>query len=181
MNWKELLMKEIEYAYKVPERLLEFVDENNLDWRPASQNNWMTTGQLLMHICISCGAPMCGYITGDWGLPDDVDLDDLFPEGKLPSAENLPSIASVAEAKVFLAEDKQLALDMLAECNEDVLTNLITRAPWDTTDVILGHRLLSMVNHLKHHNSQLFYYLKLQGKKVNTGHLSEMTEFTKES
>jgi hypothetical protein len=35
----------------------------------------------------------------------------------------------------------------------------------------LGHYLLQMVQHLDKHTSQLFYYLKLQGKPVNTGDL----------
>jgi hypothetical protein len=34
--------------------------------------------------------------------------------------------------------------------------------------MILGRRLLQMVDHLKAHKGQLFYYLKLQGKPVNT-------------
>ena len=35
----------------------------------------------------------------------------------------------------------------------------------------LGHRLLGMIGHLTQHKAQLFYYLKLQGKPVNTMHL----------
>ena len=34
--------------------------------------------------------------------------------------------------------------------------------------MLLGHRLLQMVDHLKQHKGQLFYYLKLQGKPVST-------------
>jgi len=34
--------------------------------------------------------------------------------------------------------------------------------------MILGHRLLHMVDHLALHKAQLYYYLKLQGKSVNT-------------
>jgi hypothetical protein len=89
----------------------------------------------------------------------------------LPPAEKLPTVGSVAEAKKLLAEDKQVALDMLAKCNEDKLANETASAPWDPTEMILGHRLLQMVGHLNQHKGQLFYYLKLQGKPVNTGHL----------
>jgi hypothetical protein len=35
----------------------------------------------------------------------------------------------------------------------------------------LGPRLAQMVDHLVLHKAQLFYYLKLQGKPVHTGHL----------
>lgn len=44
-------------------------------------------------------------------------------------------------------------------------------APWDPTEMLLGHRLLQMVDHLKQHKAQLFYYLKPQGKPVNTAEL----------
>jgi len=123
---------------------------------------------------------MHGYVTGDWGLPEGVDINDLSQvreilglsqDEDLPPAEKLPTLGSVAEAKEFLAEDKQLALDMVARCDEDTLANQTSKAPWEATEIILGHRLLHMVAHLSHHKAQLFYYLKLQGKPVNTSHL----------
>ena len=43
-------------------------------------------------------------------------------------------------------------------------------APWNPQPVQLGQQLLGMVNHLNQHKGQLFYYLKLQGKPVNTMH-----------
>jgi len=89
----------------------------------------------------------------------------------LPPAEKLPTIASVKEAKQLLAEDKELAIKMLEQCDEERLANAVAPAPWDPTEIILGHRLLQMIEHLKQHKSQLYYYLKLQGKPVNTSHL----------
>lgn len=35
----------------------------------------------------------------------------------------------------------------------------------------LGVRMIQMVDHLKQHKGQLFYYLKLQGQPVKTGDL----------
>ncbi len=171
MNWKELLKTEIENSYKLTDGLFDLVDEESLDWKPSLENNWMTTGQLLMHLTNACGAPMRGFVTGDWGLPEGIDASDLSPEEMLPSAEKLPTIGSVTEAKELLAKDKQLALDMLAECEEDRLANETVRAPWNPAKAILGYYLLQMVAHLSQHKSQLFYYLKLQGKPVNTGNL----------
>ena len=171
MNWTELLNSEIEDNYKVTDGLLDLVDSDSLDWKPSAENNWMTTGQLLMHIADACGAPIRGFVTGDWGMPEGIDVGDLSPEEMLPSAEKLPTVESVGQAKELLAQDKQLALDMLAACDEDKLANQIASAPWDPTEMVLGHRLLQMVTHLSQHKSQLFYYLKLQGKPVNTGHL----------
>jgi hypothetical protein len=83
----------------------------------------------------------------------------------------MPTVTSIAQAKQLLAEDKQLALDMLAQCSEDQLTNTQVTAPWNPSPMGLGYRLLQMVAHLDRHKGQLFYYLKLQGKPVHTGHL----------
>ena len=47
----------------------------------------------------------------------------------------------------------------------------IARAPWDTMEMPLAQRMLEMANHLQQHKGQLFYYLKLQGKPVDTMHL----------
>jgi uncharacterized damage-inducible protein DinB len=171
MNWMELLKTEIEYNYVVTNKLMDMVDDDQLDWKPSTGSNWMTTGQLLMHLTNACGAGFKGFITGDWGMPEGVEMSDLPPEEMLPSAEKMPAIESVAEAKRLLAEDKQVGLDMLATCSEDKLANETATAPWDPTEMVLGHRLLQMVDHLKQHKGQLFYYLKLQGKPVNTGHL----------
>jgi uncharacterized damage-inducible protein DinB len=77
----------------------------------------------------------------------------------------------VAEAKRLLQRDRQLALDMLAACSEEDLAHKPAPAPWDPTEMVLGRRLLQMVDHLKQHKGQLFYYLKLQGKPVGTGDL----------
>jgi len=42
-------------------------------------------------------------------------------------------------------------------------------APWASdAKFALGRHLLHMVQHLERHKSRLFYYLKLQGKPVNT-------------
>ena len=171
MNWTELLKSEIESTYRATAGLLDLVDEDRLDWKPATGSNWMTTGQLLKHIINSCGACFRGYVTGDWGMPDSVDIRELSPEEMLLPAEKMPTIGSVAEAKKLLAKDKQLALDMLTESGEENLAHKTAAAPWDPTGMILGYHLLHMVEHLSQHKSQLFYYLKLQGKPVNTGNL----------
>ncbi len=174
MNWNELLNNEIEDTYKITEGLMNLVDNDNLDWKPSQENNWMTMGQLLMHLDIGCGAAVRGIVTGDWGLPEGVDLNDLSPEEMLPPAEKMPTIGSVEEAKELLAKDKQIALDILEELNEDKLTNEKSSVPWDKNEIALGHRILQMIEHLKQHKSQLFYYLKLQGKPVNTSNLCGM-------
>lgn len=171
MNWKELLKNEIEHTYQVTEELMDLVDSDYLEWKPSPENNWMTTGQVLMHLTNACGSAMKGFVVGDWGMPDGIDISTLPPEDMLPPAEKLPTIGSVSEAKRLLAEDKELTIKMLEKCDEERLANEAAPAPWDPTEIILGHRLLQMIEHLKQHKGQLYYYLKLQGKPVNTSHL----------
>ncbi len=171
MNWTELLRTEIEFTYNVAERLLDLVDDSDLHWKPSTGGNWMTTGQLLKHITNGCGSGFRGFVTGDWGLPEGMDMSNVSPEEMMLPAEKLPTIESVAEAKQLLSEDKQVALDILTTCSEEQLANNTASAPWDPTEMILGHRLLQMIDHLKQHKGQLFYYLKFQGKSVNTSNL----------
>jgi hypothetical protein len=168
MNWTELLKSEIESTYKVTSALIGLIDDSALAWKPATGTNWMTTGQLLKHLTESCGAVFKGFITGDWGLPEGMDISNLTPEQMLPPAEKLPVISSVAEAKSLLEKDRALALEMLAKTTEERLANQPAPAPWDPSAITLGHRLLQMVDHLKQHKGQLFYYLKLMGQDVKT-------------
>jgi hypothetical protein len=167
MNWTELLKSEIEPAYRTTAGLMDLVEDEKLNWKPATGSNWMTTGQLLKHLTEGCGVTFKGFVTKDWGMPTE----EIAPEAMLPTAERLPTVSSVAEAKRLLAEDKQAALDILAQCTEDRLDSEPTPAPWDPSPLVLGYRLLGMIAHVNQHKSQLFYYLKLQGKPVNTSHL----------
>jgi len=171
MSWTELLTREAEDAYAATQGLVDMVEESTLEWKPAMGENWMTMGQLLLHINSACGACFRGFVTGDWGMPEDFDPSNMSPEDMLPPAEKLPTLASVAEAKKGLAEDKEVALNMLKEAGEEGLKNRTAPAPWDPREMMLGHRLLQMVGHLNQHKGQLFYYLKLLGQPVNTGHL----------
>jgi uncharacterized damage-inducible protein DinB len=174
MSWKELIKRELEDAYKVSGGLFDLVDASDLSWKPASGSNWMTTAQLLKHITDSCTGSFKGIVTGDWGMPDGVDISQLPPEEMLPPAEKLPAVGSVAEAKALLAADRRGALAILESLSEERLATAKAPVPWDPSEMILGHRMLQMVEHLKQHKGQLFYYLKLQGKPVHTGHLYGM-------
>jgi uncharacterized damage-inducible protein DinB len=172
MSWKELLKREIEQNYQVADALMDLVDDKDLRWKPPTGTNWMTTGQLLRHITDACGSAFRGFVTNDWGPAlGGADPSQLSPEDMLPSAEKMPAVSSVREAKQLLREDKKVALAMLEKTTEQDLAERPAPAPWDQSRMILGHRLLQMVDHLNQHKGQLFYYLKLQGKPVDTGHL----------
>ena len=172
MNWKELLEAESRYAYAVTGGLFDLVDDEALDWRPATGANWMTTGQLLHHITSSTGGGFKGFVTGDWGMPEGMDLAEMAPEEMLPPAEAMPAVASVAEARELLAADRKLAVEVLAGVGEEELANRMLAAPWAPDQTFnLGRHLLHSIHHTLQHKGQLFYYLKLQGKPVDTRHL----------
>ena len=171
MEWRNLIEQEITGAYPSAETLIGMVDEDTLDWKPSTGDNWMSTRQLLMHIVESCGSGCRGFVTGDWGMPEGIDMSELPPEDMLPAAEKLPSVDSVDEALRLLEEDRITALEMLAASGDEELAEKPAPAPWDPRPLNLGYRFLQMVQHLNSHKSQLFYYLKLQGKSVNTRHL----------
>jgi DinB superfamily len=169
MKWTELLKSEIETSYATTAKLLDKVNPDNLAWKPGSGSNWMTMGQLLMHISNGCGGGCKGFVTGDWGLPEGMKIEDLPPEEMMPPAEKLPTVESVEQAKELLAADKAVALQMIDQAGETDLENRMLAAPWaPSVSMPLGRHLLTMIQHLERHKSQLFYYLKLQGKTVNT-------------
>lgn len=183
MNWTTLLNASVEDTTKATDALMAMVSDDDLAWKPASGRNWMTTGQLLMHLTNSCGFCCRGFLTGDWGMPEG-DCQGTPPDGcgaegggipmeaMLPPAEALPTITSVAEARRLLAEDRALALAMIKEAGEGKLDGMMVSAPWcPDAPQPLGQQFLGMVGHLQSHKSQLFYYLKLMGRDVNTMHL----------
>ncbi len=167
----EVLKQEAEGMYRATENLIKMVDPGSLGWKPQTGKNWMTVGQLVKHCTDACGAPIKGFVTGDWGMPEGVKPEDMAPEEMLPPAERLATIGSIDEALKLLAEDRVTALRYIGEAGEGNLLSKTMSAPWGGPPVTLFQHLNSMVHHLGQHKGQLFYYLKLQGKDVNTMHL----------
>ena len=87
-----------------------------------------------------------------------------------------PFVGSVDEALRLLGEDRDLARRHLEGIDDARLLGERSPAPWGGPEVTLFQHLESMVLHLGQHKGQLFYYLKLQGKPVNTMHLWGMLE-----
>jgi hypothetical protein len=171
MTLTDLLRQDVEAMYAVAGNLIKMVDADKLDWKPSTGANWMTTGQLIQHCSEACGTGIRGFVTGDWGMPDGTNLEDLPPEEMVPPAEKLPTAKSVAEALKALEEDKAVALRCIAEAGEENLLTRKSTPPWGGPELTLFQHIRSMIDHLGLHRAQLFYYLKLQGKNVNTGHL----------
>ena len=129
MNWTQFLKTEIETTYATTLKLVDNVDSASLDWKPLSGANWMTVGQLLKHLTIACGAAMKGLVTGDWGLPKGVRMEDLPSDEVFPPAEKLPSVASVDDARTQLLDDEAVALKVIAEAGEEALAMKEVTAP----------------------------------------------------
>jgi len=119
MNWQELLLKQIDDAYRVSEKLIGLLEENDLSWKPSDSNNWMTTGQLLYHLGHACGVPMKGFATGEWDMPSHSDISESKPDVSLPPAEKLKSAESLGAALKMLADDKKAAIDSVNFCSEN--------------------------------------------------------------
>jgi uncharacterized damage-inducible protein DinB len=169
MGLNDMLLREAEDTYLITGKLFRRVTDNELSWKPATGKNWMTIGQLMMH-CASfgCGKAIQGFVKGDWGLPEGTRLEDLAAENHLPLAAELPSVESVEQAVRLLKDDRDLALSCIAEANDGELLGKTFPAPWGGPELPLFHHLLRMIAHLAQHKGQLFYYLKLMGKQVDT-------------
>ncbi|MDJ0972853.1 MAG: DinB family protein [Planctomycetota bacterium] len=158
MNWTALLKSELEETFRATEGLMDLVDEDKLDWVPETGENWMPTRQLLRHLTNACGWCAENFVEDRWAAIMAGDGSDAPPS----------DVQSVAEAKAELAKDKARALATVEKAGEEALASKMLAAPWDPTERPLGQHVLQMIGHLNTHKAQLFYYLKLQGKPVNT-------------
>jgi uncharacterized damage-inducible protein DinB len=169
MNWTDLLLSHARATFATTGALLDRVDDEKLDWKPATGENWMTTGQLVLHLTIACGFCCRGFATGDWTPPAGYEPEP-GGEGEMLPADKLPTVGSVARARELLIADRDLALATIEEAGEERLSELV-RAPWEEVDRPLGEQFLLMIQHLAQHKGQLFYYLKLQGEPVDSSDL----------
>jgi uncharacterized damage-inducible protein DinB len=169
---KQVLYDQAKTTYKITEKLFQRVENRELSWKPSTGENWMTLSQLLMH-CSSfgCGKAMQGFVKGDWGVPKESSSEEVVTSEHIPTLEALPGVESVEQALVLLADDMDLALQCIDEVEEEQLLNKRMPAPWDGPDLYLFQHLLLMIAHLAQHKGQLYYYLKLMGKIVNSGDL----------
>lgn len=168
----QVLLEEAEATYAIAEKLFLRVADEDLSWSPAAGKGWMTMGQLLMHCgSFGCGKAVHGFVTGDWGLPEGLEVADLTTENHVPPPTALPCVASVELALELLAKDRDLAVRAIATAGEENLLSREQVAPWGGPEASLFQHLLHMIAHLAQHKGQLFYYLKLMGKDVNTSDL----------
>jgi hypothetical protein len=169
MKLSQILEQDAQGMYHAAEGLFRMVDD--LEWKPSTGTNWMSTAQLLHHCTNACGYTINGFVNGDWGLPEGVSMSDLPMEDMLPPPEKMPAVSSVDEALSMLDQDRDLCMKVLSASGRARLLAERSTAPWGGPEVTLFQHCTSMIWHLGQHKGQLFYYLKLQGKDVNTMHL----------
>ncbi len=169
---KQVLLHRTNNTYDITEKLFSRITDDELSWVPPAGENWMTTGQLMMH-CASfgCGKAVQGFIKGDWGLPEASDSVNDDAVQHVPPPELLPTVERVEQALRLLAEDRCLAVRCISEAEEADLLAKRCVAPWGGPENSLFEHLLLMIEHLAQHKGQLFYYLKLMGKHVDTADL----------
>ena len=171
LTLKQVLLEETKKTYVVTENLFRKVDDNELNWKPNTGKNWMTLGQLLMHCAdAGCGKAVKGFIKGDWGTAESGAVEDQDAV-HLPQAEDLPYVDNVEQAIKILEDDKALALRCVSDAKEEDLLSKRLIAPWGGLEMSLFQHLLMMIAHLAQHKGQLFYYLKLMGKEVDSSDL----------
>ncbi|MBZ0136388.1 MAG: DinB family protein [Planctomycetes bacterium] len=171
MKYVDILKQDAEGAYHAAAGLFKLVDEGALDWKPETGKNWMNVGQLLKHCSEACGSTVKGFVTGDWGFPTDAPPEDTPADAMMPPAESMATVNSVEEALKLLEADKKLAFEMFEKAGEERLITQKSAPPWGGPERTLYQHCHEMIGHLAQHKGQLFYYLKLQGKDVNTMHL----------
>ncbi len=160
----EVLAEDARKTYAALEGLVRRLSDGDLGWRPGQGDNWMTVGQLLMHCgSFGCGKAVRGFVTGEWPFEAAGEAAD-----HLPAAAALPTVSRVQEALELLAEDRRLTFTGIAAAGEDDLLARRLVAPWGGRELSLFQHLLEMIQHLAQHKGQLFYYLKLMGRPVDS-------------
>jgi len=169
MTLRQVLLEQATTTYDTAGRLFARVSAADLPWKPATGENWMSVGQLLMHCAaFGCGRAVAGFVTGDWRPDGEVGSAEVDADVHQPPATSLPSVRSVAQAQALLAEDRRLTLLCLEEVDESALLGSSPPAPWGGPALSLFQQLSLMIWHLHQHKGQLFYYLKLMGRDVST-------------
>jgi hypothetical protein len=172
LTLKQILLEKAETTYTITQKLFRLVSDGELSWKPASGKNWMTVGQLLMHCAnFGCGKAIQGFVKGDWEMLDNEASQNSDEVEHIPPASALPTVKTVKEALELLEKDRKVAQSCINEVDEDDLLIGGIIAPWGGPELSLFQQLLLMMEHLAQHKGQLFYYLKLMGKKVNTADL----------
>src|SRR5262245_13290528 len=108
MTWTDLINGKIDEAYGATLGLTKLVTDKDRAAKPARDIKSMTTGQLLEHLTNAGGTCVKGFMTGDWGMPEGEEM-------KMPTAADLPTVKTVADAVKRIEADKKLALDMVKQ------------------------------------------------------------------
>lgn len=148
MSVIQALAAEMRSEAKNTRRLLERVPDGQFDWKPHPKS--MSLGRLCEHIA---ELPNWTYLTL---VQDELDFSkEMFKQARP---------ATQAELLAYFDECLSKALDVLANCEEEVLS-----APWTMRNGTHVYFTMPkkvvvrtwMMNHLIHHRGQLSVYLRL--------------------
>ena len=165
MTLTQVLLDEADATYTVVERLVRRVANDELSWKPERRSRLDDHGPVAdalgeLRLRQGCSGLRQGRVATGGAVREP--RNPLFP----PAA--LPTVLSVQEALDLLAEDRRVSLSCITAAGE---ANLLARrmtAPWGGPELSLFQQLLEMLKHLAQHKGQLFYYLKLMGKTVDS-------------
>jgi len=141
-------------AFKPAEKMLKMVPEDKLDWKPGP--TFMTTGQLICHLCDGIGTELRMAIDNSWPKPEEM----------AEAMKQSPS-CTVQEALAKLEKDKSTLRQILAGLTEEEFANKTVSVPWGWKSTV-EKMALDFREHFTNHKMQLFTYLKLLGFPVNT-------------
>ncbi len=140
-------------------KLISLAPAGKLDWRPAP-GNYMTLGQLLHHLAM-CPGILVAAVNNAFPPADAFEkfIQEDLKNTKTPEAAQREASRGWEEAKA--------AISGLSEA--DFQKRMVT-VPWGPPTA-LWRVCLSMADHWANHKYQLFFYLKLLDKPVNSATL----------
>ncbi len=140
-------------------KLISLAPAGKLDWRPAP-GNYMTLGQLLHHLAM-CPGILVAAVNNAFPPADAFEkfIQEDLKNTKTPEAAQREASRGWEEAKA--------AISGLSEA--DFQKRMVT-VPWGPPTP-LWRVCLSMADHWANHKYQLFFYLKLLDKPVNSATL----------
>lgn len=153
---REEFLNEYRQEIKVLQGLLAKAKTTDLNYRPLP--DMMSTGQVVYHLSEGVGEALKMTVSGHW--PE-------MPDGKLPTVDQMKSVATIEEAIKMLNKDSALTTDFLSSIPEKKFANNVYTTPWGASGK-LWRLALYYLEHMQMHKMQLFQYLRIQGVRINT-------------
>ena len=145
-----------ETIYRPTTKLISLAPADKLDWKPGA-GNYMNLGQLLHHVSTCPG----GFVAAVNNAFPPGDAFQKFLQEDLRNTK-MPEIAGREVSRAWDEAKAALTAVPPAEFQARMVA-----VPWGPP-MPLWRTCLAMAEHWLNHKYQLFFYLKLLGKPVNT-------------